>query len=83
MLEKKVISNIIEEANRIKNSWKPNMADLARYIGALEGILLERGILNPGVPFDFKTTQHSFLGIKYKSKQSYSEFILEKSQELL
>lgn len=92
MISKKAIQNILDfyEKNR-KSYWTNNSQEYYNYIrslGVMEGILLERGILQPGEKIDFKTVEYNtpkFLWIKSRKstrKQTYQEFIIEKIEGL-
>lgn len=83
----RALFNIIAEATSLHGAFRRDDIRYSRLLGALEGILMERGILQPGVPFEYRTLtkEHSFLGKKWKTswKQSYSSFILDKANQLL
>ena len=55
-----------------------------RTLGAMEGLLLSLGVLNPGRSFDYKEVKKKVFGlIPIKDKETYKEYIIRKVEEYL
>lgn len=82
MISKQIIKNILEGYENVNETYEK-----WRYLGFMEGVLVERGTLQPGTDFHFKDTKITvkwFFRNKTKTiKQTYTSFILEKFKELL
>ncbi len=55
----------------------------ARFLGAMEAVLLLEEVLKPGDKFDYKTSERKFLFIPYTTKESYREHIIRVAKEYL
>lgn len=54
----------------------------ARYLGAIEGVLLMEGFLKSG-DFNFKEKEEKFLFMTFKTKESYREYMIRYAKNFL
>jgi len=92
MVTKENLENILKyyQEENIKSWTKKDVSyhNSIRALGVLEGILFERGKFEPDGKFHYKDIEAieiGWFGKKRKviRKQKYSEFIVEKTQELI
>jgi hypothetical protein len=81
-----LIRDIVENLRRIVNGNKFHKSfDAYRYSGALEALLINVGFLNIGEPFEYLTGGKKYFPLfgDFRWKESYSHFILRKTDEYL